>query len=127
MKGIIIIALILLAGLASAYTPEQQTILDGMNLSFKLGIAYEKVSQGQDVPEFNTLVDEYNAWILQHFGKDANLIMSKINETTPLADQNLIMPFNASSDLSKFGKQQVYSSESAIGENAVSQETLANV
>ena len=60
MKGIIIISVILLAGLASAYTPEQQTTLDGMNLSFQLGIAYEKASQGQEVTEFNTLVDDYN-------------------------------------------------------------------
>jgi hypothetical protein len=54
-KCIIIISLILLAGLASAYTPEQQTTLDGMNLSFKLGIAYEKASQGQEVTEFNIM------------------------------------------------------------------------
>ncbi|MCJ7445864.1 MAG: hypothetical protein MUO26_15315 [Methanotrichaceae archaeon] len=56
-----------------------------MNLSFQLGIAYEKASQGQNVTEFNTLVDIYNAWIRQHFGEDANLFMSKINDTTPLA------------------------------------------
>jgi hypothetical protein len=80
MKGIIVISLILLAGLASAYTPEQQTILEGMNLSFRLGIAYEKASQGQNVAEFNALVDEYNAWIRQHFGEDVSLLMSKLNE-----------------------------------------------
>jgi len=54
MKGIIVLSLILLAGLASAYTPEQQTTLEGMNLSFQLGIAYEKASQGQNVTEFNS-------------------------------------------------------------------------
>ncbi|MDM7912147.1 MAG: hypothetical protein QUS09_03535 [Methanotrichaceae archaeon] len=114
MKGIIIISLILLAGLASAYTPEQQTTLDGMNLSFRLGMAYERASQGQNVAEYNVLVDEYNAWIRQHFGEDANLLMPKLNEPpiviTPLAvgTQPLTRPFNASSDLSQFGKQQVY-------------------
>ncbi len=120
MKGIIVISLILLTGLASAYTPEQQTTLDGMNLSFRLGIAYDKASQGQNVAEFNALVDEYNAWIRQHFGEDANLLMSKLNEPpieiTPLAaggTQPLTRPFNASSDLSKFGKQQVYAQSPA--------------
>jgi len=115
MKGIIVISLILLAGLASAYTPEQQTTLDGMNLSFRLGMAYDKAIQGQNVAEFNALVDEYNAWIRQHFGEDASLLMSKLNEPpiviTPLAaggTQPLTRPFNASSDLSQFGKQQVY-------------------
>src|SRR5512138_1168058 len=115
MKGIIVISLLLLAGLASAYTPEQQTTLDGMNLSFGLGMAYEKAIQGQNVAEYNALVDEYNAWIRQHFGEDTSLLMSKLNEPavviTPLAareTQPLTRPFNASSELSKFGKQQVY-------------------
>jgi len=117
MKGIIAISLILLAGLASAYTPEQQITLDGMNLSFRLGMAYERAIQGQNVAEFNALADEYNAWIRQHFGEDASLLMSKLNESpiliTPSAigqTQPLTRPFNASSDLSQFGKQQVYAS-----------------
>jgi hypothetical protein len=86
-----------------------------MNLSFRLGIAYEKASQGQNVAEFNALVDEYNAWIRQHFGEDVSLLMSKLNEPpiviTPSAvggTQPLTNPFNASSDLSQFGKRQVY-------------------
>ncbi|MDD1762992.1 MAG: hypothetical protein LUQ59_12245, partial [Methanothrix sp.] len=113
MKSIIVISLVLLAGLASAYTPEQQTTLDGMNLSFRLGIAYDMASQGQKVTEFNALVDEYNAWIRQHFGEDANLLMPKLNEsttvgTTSVGGPALAKPFNASSDLSQFGKQQVY-------------------
>jgi hypothetical protein len=123
--------------------------MGGMHLSFQLGVAYEKAKQGQNVTEFNTLVDEYNAWIRQHFGEDANLSMSKINEiipnkivsnetipnkivsndtgpnkivsndtgpnkiapneTTPSAGYTgLKNPFKAGSDLSKFGKQQVY-------------------
>ena len=130
MKGIVIIALILLTGLASAYTPEQQTTLDGMNLSFKLGIAYEKASQGQDVNEFNALVDEYNAWIRQHFGEDASLLKSKINEppivVTPLGAETryLTRPFNTSSDLSKFGKQRAYTATDPAQaiEDAISQQ-----
>ena len=84
IRGIIVIVLILLAGLVSAYTPEQQTTIDGMNLSYQLCIAYEKASQGQNVTEFNTLVDIYNVWIREHFGEDVNLLMQKMNDTTPL-------------------------------------------
>jgi hypothetical protein len=114
MKGIIVISLILLAGLASAYTPEQQTTLDGMNLSFRLGMAYEMAIQGQNVAEYNALVDEYNAWIRQHFGEDSSLLMSKLTEPTTVGTTSVVggpavaNPFNASSDLSKFGKQEVY-------------------
>jgi len=119
MKGVIVISLILLAGLASAYTPEQQTTLDGMNLSFKIGVAYEQAIQGQNISEFNALADEYNAWIRQHIGEDARLLKLKMNEIAPSGpivvtpsdsgtaylEEN---PFNASSDLSKFGKKNVY-------------------
>ena len=135
MKGFIIISLILLAGLASAYTPEQQTTSDGMNLSFKLGLAYDKAIQGQNVTEFNALVDEYNAWVLQHFGEDASLLKSKINEP-PIAitpsgtgTEYLTTPFNATSDLSKFGKQQVYTAtgqDTQTTSNALSQQGLNN-
>jgi hypothetical protein len=115
MKDIIVISLLLLAGLASAYTPEQQTTLDGMNLSFRLGVAYDRAIQGQNVTEYDALVDEYNAWIRQHFGEDASLLVSKLTEPTTMGTtsaagtQTVTNPFNASSDLSKFGKQQVYS------------------
>lgn len=119
MKDIIVISLLLLAGLASAYTPEQQTTLDGMNLSFRLGVAYDRAIQGQNVAEYNALVDEYNAWIRQHFGEDASLLMSKLNEPTTVGTTSaaggpaVANPFNASSDLSKFGKQQVYAESTA--------------
>ena len=94
-----------------------------MNLSIQYGIAYQKAIQGQNVPEFNALVDEYNAWIRQHFGEDANLLKSKLNvpagtPSTPGAvsltqpsnsgTAYLTQPFNASSGLSGFGKPQHY-------------------
>lgn len=139
MKGIIIISLILLAGLASAYTPEQQTTLDGMNLSFQLGIAYEKALQGQNAAEYNTLVDEYNAWLQLHFGENTSLLKSKLNEPTfgispiRLGDETayLTKQFNASSDLSKFGKQLVYNQSSdgtnkQLIEEDLAQRTLRN-
>jgi len=81
----IIIVLALIAGLAGqayALTPEQQTLLEGMQLSSQLATAHEKAIQGQNVAEFNTLVDTYNAWVRQHFGADADpLLMSKITAT----------------------------------------------
>ena len=111
MKGIIIFSLIFLAGLslASAYTPEQQTTIDGMRLSFQLGVAYQQAQAGQNVAGFNALVDQYNAFIRTNFGEDPNLLMSKINGAWA-GPQNLIEqrnPFNTSSDLSQFGKHQV--------------------
>ncbi|NMC10169.1 MAG: hypothetical protein GYA39_04215 [Methanothrix sp.] len=134
MKGIIVVSFILLAGLASAYTPEQQTALDGMNLSFKLGIAYERASHGQNVTEFNALVNEYNAWILQHFGGDATLCKPRMNESlnvtaiTKIGNQYYTKPFSASSDLSKFGKQQVYAvNPTNGGEDDVSRQNLRNL
>ncbi len=129
MKGIIVISLILLAGLTSAYTSEQQTILDGMNLSFELGVAYDKASQGQNVTEYNALVDKYNALIRQQFGENTSLFKSKLNEpttvgaTSVIGTQPVTNPFNASSDLSKFGKQQVYTqSPEQTAEDIVQQE-----
>ena len=125
MKGIIVITLILMAGLASAYTPEQQTTLDSMNLGFKLGMAYEKAIQGQNVAEYNTLVDEYNAWVRQHFGDDASLLKSKMNETATAVmlsvDKTYLteQPFNVSGDLTKFGKKQVYA---AVGASSLDRE-----
>lgn len=116
-----ILSLILLAGLslASAYTPEQQTTIDGIRLGFQLGVAYQQAQAGQNVAGFNALVDQYNAWVRQHFGEDANLLMSKINsaDIPPWGNATGLQkmagieprnPFNTSSDLSKFGKQQVY-------------------
>ncbi len=120
MKIIVIISLILLAGLplASAYTSEQQAILEGIRLSFQLGAAYQGASQGQDYAKYNSLVDEYNTWIRKNFGEDPSLLVSKANMATANTLNPLQMPvyltgvsqrkpFNSSSDLSKFGKQGV--------------------
>jgi hypothetical protein len=117
--SIVLFVLLLAAPCVAAYTNEQQTTLDGMRLSFQLGMAYEKASKGQNVAEFNTLVDQYNTWVRQNFGEDANLLVSKMNvaAVTPLSSlaypKNLTgvgqkSPFNSSSELSKFGKGQVY-------------------
>lgn len=129
MKGIILpICVVLLAGLASGYTPEQQIMLDGMNLSYKLGMVYQEALQGQNVAEYNALVDEYNAFMKLHFGENTSLLKSQLEETAAKSAPTLLgsetgymtKQFNASSDLSKFGKQDVYvASREPIDENAI--------
>jgi hypothetical protein len=76
MKTIIVILLSLLAAisLAAAYTPEQQNMINGTQLSWKLATAYA----AQDVPAFNALVDQWNAWVYRNFGQDPNQLMQKM-------------------------------------------------
>ena len=86
MKTIIILVSLLAAiSLAAAYTPEQQATVDGVRLSFQLGQAYDRAIQGQDVPAFNALVDQWNAWVVKNFGNDTALLMAKI--TAPINSQ----------------------------------------
>ena len=106
MKVLTIASLILLAGLASAYTPEQQTTLDGMNLSFDLGTAYEQALLGGTVSEYNVLVDEYNAWIQKTFGENTGLEKSKLGSAALSGTQEMTAPFNTSSELGKFGRTE---------------------
>ena len=128
----VILIVVVELSLASAYAAEQQTVSDKptptpnlisefANLSFQLGIAYQQAQQSQNVTVFNSLVDQYNAWVRQHLSEGADaLLRSKINVTDSLGiaqKQQLITeteithitetPFNASSELSKFGKQKV--------------------
>jgi len=129
MKGMIVsICLILMAGLGSGFTSEQQIMLDGMNLSYELGMAYEKALQGQNVAEYNALVDEYNAFVKLNFGENTSLTKAKLDESAIRSTSTLLgsdtgymtEQFNASSDLSKFGKQDVYvSSREPVSENAI--------
>lgn len=95
-----IIALLLLIGIASAYTPEQQNILDGVRISFQMGAAYQQAKQGIDIADFNKLVDEYNAWISKTFGDDASLLMQKMTSTIPA---DLSKPYLASNNTSSKG------------------------
>jgi hypothetical protein len=91
MKTIIIlVSLLAVVSLAAAYTPEQQATVDGVRLSFQLGQAYDKAIQGQDVPAFNALVDQWNAWVMKNLGNDTALLMAKM--TVPV---NLQKPFIA--------------------------------
>ena len=133
MKGMILsICLVLMAGLGSGFTSEQQIMLDGMNLSYELGMAYEKALRGQNVAEYNALVDEYNAFIQLHFGENTSLTKAKLDESAIRSTPTLLgsdtgymtEQFNDSSDLSKFGKQDVYvSSREPVSENAIARLT----
>ena len=119
IKGIFIITvLVLLAWQVSAYSPDQQITIEGLNLSDQLWVAHEKAIQEQDVTEYNNQVDIYNAWIRQHFGEGANaLLKSKITAANlPGVAQKqqaetgkyvMKKPFKEGSELSKFGKQEI--------------------
>lgn len=95
MKTILILLSLLAAvSLASAYTPEELTSTkNGVQLSFKLGQAYEKANQGVDVAGFNALVDQWNAWVMGIFGNDADLIKEKMQ--VPVAPIELGKPYIA--------------------------------
>ncbi len=86
MRTIVILVIILASvSLAVAFTPEQQTMVDGVRLSFQLGQAYDKAVQGQDVPAFNALVDPWNTWVAKNLGNDTTLLMAKL--TVPINSQ----------------------------------------
>ena len=83
MKSIIIIFVSLLAAisLASAYTPDQQNMIDGTQLSWKMAVAYTN----QDTTTFNALADQWNAWVYRNFGQDSNMLMAKLTGPVDLA------------------------------------------
>jgi hypothetical protein len=103
------------------YTTWQQGVIEGLKIGFHMGQMHALAKQGQNISGFNAEVDNYNAWARQHFGDDANLLMSKIVTASgaPITSQSYYeaspisigteqrKPFNASSELGKFGKKQV--------------------
>ena len=94
MKAIMtLLSLLAALSLAAAYTPEQNVTIEGVRLSFQLGQAFEKASQGQDVPAFNSLVEQWNAWVVRNFGNDTSLLMEKM--AVPV---NLQKPYIASNN-----------------------------
>jgi len=90
MKAIYLILVSLLAviSLAAAYTSEQQNMINGTQLSWKMATAYA----AKDTATFNALTDQWNAWVYRNFGQDANLLMEKMNApldlTKPIAIRN---------------------------------------
>jgi hypothetical protein len=144
-----VIFVILIVGLSLA-TAQQQPIAyqqtptppisELADLSFKLGMAYQQAQLCQNFTVYNSLVDQYNAWVREYFGEGADaLLKSKITTTnlpgaaqlqalpeipTQQVTENpysypymTINPFNASSDLSKFDKLRVFSDVSGWGES----------
>ena len=71
----VLVGLLLAAPCMAVYTPEQNTTLEGMRLSFQLGTAYQQAQNGQNIASYNSLIDQYNAWVIEHFGNDANLLI----------------------------------------------------
>ncbi|MFZ2472378.1 MAG: hypothetical protein WAW52_10610 [Methanothrix sp.] len=115
MKTIVILVSLLAAiSLAAAYTPEQQNTVDGVRLSFQLGQAYDKATQGQDVLNFNALVDQWNAWVAKNFGNDTALLMTKM--TAPI---NLQKPYAAANNTTDTGIVHKIDSEAKYTANDV--------
>lgn len=89
---IVFMSLLAVISLASAYTPEQQTVIEGMQISFQLGEAYLKAMEGADVAGFNALVDQHNAFVIKNFGNDTALLMKRmsgpVNLQTPWVTSN---------------------------------------
>ena len=113
MKTIIILVSLFAAiSLAAAYTPEQQVTVDGVRLSFQLGQAYDKATQGQDIPAFNSLVEQWNAWVVKNFGNDTALLMAKI--TAPI---NLQKPYVAANNTTSKGIAHQIDSEAQYATN----------
>jgi len=83
---IILVSLLVAVSLAAAYTPEQQNMIDGTQLSWKLATAYA----ANDVASFNTLADQWNAWIYKNFGQDPSMIVAKMNAPIDLTKPTVI-------------------------------------
>jgi len=113
----------------TGYAPWQNGAIEGLKIGFHMGQMYALANQGQNISGFNAEVDNYNAWVQKNFGNNASLLMPKTNTASgsPIAPQSLMesspifvgveqrRPFNASSELGKFGKQQV------VTENSISE------
>jgi hypothetical protein len=100
----------------------QVDAIESLRIGFHMGQMYALANQGQNISGFNAEVDKYNAWVQKNFGDDVNSLMLKTItasgapmtspsylETSPeLMGVAFRRPFNASSELGKFGKQQVF-------------------
>ena len=79
---------------ASGYDATQQAMINGTTLAWKMATAYAD----QDIPTFNGLADEWNAWVRQYFGEDANLLMQKMTAPVDLS-KPYILANNTSSGI----------------------------
>jgi len=91
MKKYIVIFLCLVSlAMAAGYTDWQQGASEGLKMGFKMGQAYEQAQNGINVAGYNALVDEYNAWIREHFGEEPNMLMPKQNAPVDLSKPVLV-------------------------------------
>ena len=91
MKKYIVIFLCLVSlAMAAGYTDWQQGASEGLKMGFKMGQAYEQAQNGINVAGFNALVDEYNAWIREHFGEEPTMLMQKLNAPIDLSKPVLV-------------------------------------
>lgn len=93
MKTVMLLVSLLAAvSLAAALTPEEEATVNGLQLSFELGIAYEKAVRGENVTAYNSLVDQWNAWVMTNFKNDTTLLREKIvvsvETLTPYVENN---------------------------------------
>ncbi len=83
MKTVMLLVSLLAAvSLTAALTPEEQTTVNGLQLSFELGAAYEKAVRGENVTAYNSLVDQWNAWVMTNFGNGTALLREKMVVST---------------------------------------------
>ena len=71
---------------AYGYDATQQAMINGTTLSWKMATAYA----AQDIPTFNALADQWNGWVRQYFGEDANLLMEKMTAPVDLSKPYLL-------------------------------------
>jgi len=90
MKYIAIFLCIVGLTVAADYTAQQQTIMEGLRLSYQLGEAHEKYTQGGDATTLNAIIDQWNAWVQTNFGQDANLLMQKVTGPVDLSKPYLL-------------------------------------
>ena len=93
MKTVMLLVSLLAAvSLAAALTPEEEATVNGLQLSFELGIAYEKAVRGENVTAYNSLVDQWNAWVMTNFRNETALLREKIvvsvETLTPYVENN---------------------------------------
>jgi hypothetical protein len=74
---------------ATGYTSQQEEVIKGLEIGYKLGQMYALAKQGYNVSGFNAEVDKYNAWIQQNLGNDSNLMMPKISS---IQESGNVMP-----------------------------------
>ena len=79
---------------AQGYDATQQAMINGTTLSWKIATAYA----AQDIPTFNALAEQWNAWVRQHFGEDPNLLMQKMTGPVDLT-KPYILANNTSSGI----------------------------